>query len=119
MTRHRRPPTWHPRTDDLARDCGVTTVSFNNPIPDETWCHYCGFLADSRDHIVADSVGGVDAWWNLVPSCKPCNEGKADRQSCACLFCLRAMALWSFGFKRIGSTRAEKKKRARQKELQA
>jgi len=112
----RKPPT-DPRVDTLAAECGVTPISFSSPIPPLTWCHYCGFLATSRDHIVPNSVGGVDAWWNLAPSCNQCNVAKADRQECSCLFCLRAMALWHLGFRRDGKTRAEKRRLKKLKEL--
>lgn len=111
----RRPPD-HPRqTDALAKECGVSTVAFGEPIAGDAWCHYCGYAPDSRDHIVPNVAGGADAWWNLVPSCKGCNESKGDRQSCSCLFCLRAMALWHLGFRRLGMTRAEKKRRRKER----
>jgi hypothetical protein len=105
----REPPTCKPWLDHLVIECGITPVRFNSPIPPNTWCHYCGFLADSRDHIVPDSLDGSRHWWNLVPACKACNEAKDDRQACACLFCLRAMALWHLGFRRTGKSRREKK----------
>lgn len=114
MARARRPPVWPPHTDKIARDCGVQTVTFSRPIPPETWCHYCGFLADTRDHIVPDSAGGSRQWWNLVPSCAQCNLAKDSRQECSCLFCLRAMALWSLGFRHTGATRGDKKRRQRE-----
>ncbi|WP_396657179.1 HNH endonuclease [Microbacterium oxydans] len=111
----RVPPTGPKHLDALAKQCGVTTVSYETPIPYWAACHYCGGTPESRDHIVANVAGGVDAWWNLVPSCSPCNEGKADRQSCSCLFCLRAMALWSLGYRRLGMTRADKKRRRKER----
>lgn len=106
----REPPRW-PHQDPVARECDVTPVAFGVPIPPNTWCHYCGFLANTRDHIVPDSVGGAKAWWNLVPACIDCNNGKAERQACACLFCLRAIALWHLGFRRTGASHRDKKNR--------
>ncbi len=106
----RRPPEWDPHTDSLARICKVQTVAFGSPLPPKTWCHYCGFLAQSRDHIIPDSIGGVSAWWNLVPSCHDCNNAKADRQACSCLFCLRAIALWGLGFRTETKRNFKKKK---------
>jgi len=113
----RRVPPRNPANDLLATECDVTVITYNRPIPPLTWCHYCGFLASTRDHIVPDSVGGVKAWWNLVPSCRSCNEGKADRQACSCLFCVRAIALWGLGFRRVGLTRGQKARLRRDKEL--
>lgn len=108
----RRPPDWPSYTDRLADACGVQTVTFHRPVPANAACHYCGGVSDSRDHIVPDSVGGSRHWWNLVPSCSPCNLAKDDRQSCSCMFCLRAMALWSLGFRREGKSWREKKRPA-------
>lgn len=114
MTR-REPPSCQPDDDPVARDCGITPVTFSRPV--DGWCHYCGFLATSRDHVVPDSVGGSRCWWNLVPSCDACNLGKADRQACACMFCVRAIALWYLGFRRTGKSWREIKrgKQARRK----
>jgi len=39
-------------------------------------CVYCGEVADTWDHIVALSCGGVNFCWNLVPCCKSCNSRK-------------------------------------------
>jgi hypothetical protein len=107
----RRPPEWAPATDRLAKQCGVTPVSFKKPIPPMTWCHYCDFLATTRDHVVPDAAGGADAWWNLVPSCVTCNSDKGTRQACSCMYCLRAIALWSLGFRATKLPRAEKRRR--------
>ncbi len=106
---NRRPPHWDRTTDHLAKDCGVETVSFSGPMPTGLTCHYCDDVATNRDHIVPDSVGGARLWWNLVPSCEPCNNSKADRQACSCMFCVRAIALWSLGFRREGKSYREKK----------
>ena len=50
---------------------------------DQSLCLYCGerfpnFLL-SRDHVKPISQGGVDAWVNVVPACKRCNNHKAGR----------------------------------------
>lgn len=116
----REPPNCKPYNDLLARECGITTVAFGTPIPSNAWCHYCGFKAEARDHIVADSVGGAKAWWNLVPACIACNDEKADRQSCSCMFCMRAIALWHLGFRREGASYRDKRIRKKQnKRLEA
>lgn len=114
----RRPPTWPPHTDRIAKECGVTTVTFNDPIPARAWCHYCGYLAESRDHVVPDSVGGARDWWNLVPACHACNGTKQDRQACACLYCLRAIALWHLGYRRKGQSYRERKIGKKQRRLE-
>ncbi|MEY2960144.1 MAG: hypothetical protein RLZZ01_2712, partial [Actinomycetota bacterium] len=46
---------------------------------DEYRCQYCEGRADSIDHVVPRSRGGVDAWENLVAACRPCNARKRDR----------------------------------------
>lgn len=42
-------------------------------------CAYCGVAVHRRgstlDHVVPLSLGGVDAPWNLVTCCAPCNAG--------------------------------------------
>lgn len=49
---------------------------------DRCVCAYCGNVFSSkvltRDHIVPMSKGGRDIWENVVTSCKPCNNYKAD-----------------------------------------
>ena len=107
----RRPPDWIPAEDRLAQECGVQTVTFSRAVPPLTLCHYCGGFATTRDHIVPDSAGGSRQWWNLVPACVQYNTEKDVRQSCSCLFCLRAMALWSLGFRATGLSRYDKKRR--------
>jgi len=54
---------------------------------DDYTCQYCGrhrselrgrqFL--TRDHVVPVSRGGTNDWENVVTSCSPCNNRKADR----------------------------------------
>lgn len=46
---------------------------------DEYRCQYCGDRADSIDHVVPRSRGGIDAWDNLAAACRPCNAHKRDR----------------------------------------
>lgn len=105
----RHPPHWRPGTDRIAQECSVIPVTYTQPIPAHARCHYCGTPAASRDHIVPDSAGGSRLWWNLVPACKPCNESKGDRQACACMFCIRALALWQLGFRRTGRSHRDRK----------
>ena len=42
-------------------------------------CQYCGDRAETLDHVVPRSRGGVHAWDNVVAACRPCNVHKADR----------------------------------------
>lgn len=42
-------------------------------------CAYCGGHANSVDHVLPKSQGGVNSWENTVASCKPCNRKKADK----------------------------------------
>ena len=58
----------------------------NNPAlfrRDNHLCLYCGQRFHhrdlSRDHITPISLGGVDAWNNVVTACKRCNNHKAGR----------------------------------------
>jgi 5-methylcytosine-specific restriction endonuclease McrA len=46
---------------------------------DEYRCQYCGSRADSIDHVVPRSRGGLDVWDNLAAACRPCNTAKRDR----------------------------------------
>jgi 5-methylcytosine-specific restriction endonuclease McrA len=46
---------------------------------DEYRCQYCGDRADSIDHVVPRSRGGLDVWDNLAAACRPCNTRKRDR----------------------------------------
>lgn len=49
-------------------------------------CHYCGtklsWQEKTIDHVIPRSKGGSNRTWNLVISCRPCNEDKADRDPC-------------------------------------
>ena len=42
-------------------------------------CQYCGDHADSIDHVVPRSRGGLHTWDNVVAACRPCNVRKRDR----------------------------------------
>ena len=42
-------------------------------------CQYCGDRAETLDHVVPRSRGGVHTWDNVVAACRPCNVHKADR----------------------------------------
>lgn len=46
---------------------------------DDYRCQYCGARADSIDHVVPRSRGGVHDWENLAAACRPCNIRKRDR----------------------------------------
>ena len=50
---------------------------------DRYTCAYCGHQLPpellEREHIVPSSKGGLDTWMNVVASCRPCNQRKADR----------------------------------------
>jgi len=42
-------------------------------------CQYCGSSAESIDHVVPRSRGGLHAWDNVVAACRRCNTRKEDR----------------------------------------
>jgi 5-methylcytosine-specific restriction endonuclease McrA len=42
-------------------------------------CAYCGARAETIDHVVPRSRGGLHTWDNCVASCASCNHRKADR----------------------------------------
>jgi len=46
---------------------------------DRGLCQYCGCLAENVDHVVPRSRGGGNNWENVVASCAPCNNRKADK----------------------------------------
>ncbi len=50
---------------------------------DRNMCAYCGEVFPveqlEREHIVPLSQGGADRWMNVVASCRPCNQKKANR----------------------------------------
>lgn len=41
-------------------------------------CAYCGQPADTLDHVVARSAGGLTVAENLVPACRCCNWAKSN-----------------------------------------
>lgn len=62
---------------------------------DGQMCHYCGkpltFDECTVDHVWPLALGGVDANWNLVTSCGPCNNSLGDRtDKCYCPLCSQA-----------------------------
>ncbi|HEY7704823.1 MAG TPA: HNH endonuclease [Acidimicrobiia bacterium] len=42
-------------------------------------CQYCGGQAESLDHVVPRSRGGLHTWENVVACCRRCNLRKGDR----------------------------------------
>lgn len=61
-------------------------VKFSKPnvcLRDDFRCQYCGDkLPMSKlnyDHVIPRSKGGPTVWENIVTSCYPCNDKKADR----------------------------------------
>lgn len=47
---------------------------------DRYTCQYCGAKSQlTLDHVIPKSRGGEDTWGNLVTSCNPCNNKKANR----------------------------------------
>jgi 5-methylcytosine-specific restriction endonuclease McrA len=42
-------------------------------------CYYCGQEANTVDHIVPVSKGGISAEENMIAACHRCNSGKRDR----------------------------------------
>jgi 5-methylcytosine-specific restriction endonuclease McrA len=42
-------------------------------------CQYCDGPAESIDHVVPRSRGGLHSWDNVVAACRPCNVRKRDR----------------------------------------
>jgi 5-methylcytosine-specific restriction endonuclease McrA len=42
-------------------------------------CQYCGGPAESLDHVLPRSRGGLHTWDNVVACCRRCNLGKGDR----------------------------------------
>lgn len=42
-------------------------------------CQYCGGFADSIDHVMPRSRGGLHEWENVAAACRRCNLAKRDR----------------------------------------
>jgi 5-methylcytosine-specific restriction endonuclease McrA len=43
-------------------------------------CQYCGAPADSIDHVLPKSRGGMHVWENVAAACRTCNLRKRDLQ---------------------------------------
>ena len=50
---------------------------------DDHRCQYCGAMADSIDHIVPRSRGGLHVWENVAAACRRCGLAKARRRMAA------------------------------------
>ena len=46
---------------------------------DDHRCQYCGGMADSIDHVMPRSRGGMHVWENVTAACRGCNLRKRDR----------------------------------------
>lgn len=46
---------------------------------DKNKCGYCGGFADTVDHILPKSRGGLNTWGNLIAACFEDNQKKEDR----------------------------------------
>lgn len=46
---------------------------------DDHRCQYCGRPADSIDHVLPRSRGGMHVWENVTAACRACNLKKRDR----------------------------------------
>jgi 5-methylcytosine-specific restriction endonuclease McrA len=73
----------------------ITRVKFNRRnvfTRDKYTCQYCGNRLEHRlltfDHVMPKSRGGKTSWENIVTSCHPCNNKKADRTPEECGFSL-------------------------------
>lgn len=42
-------------------------------------CQYCNAAAESIDHVIPRSKGGLHTWENVVAACRACNSRKRDR----------------------------------------
>lgn len=42
-------------------------------------CQYCGGAAESIDHVLPRSRGGLHVWDNVVAACRRCNTAKGNR----------------------------------------
>jgi len=48
-------------------------------VRDEHECQYCAGPAETLDHVVPRSRGGLHSWDNVVAACRRCNLRKGDR----------------------------------------
>lgn len=46
---------------------------------DKHLCAYCGEHAQTWDHVMPQSRGGGNTWFNCVAACGPCNWDKGDQ----------------------------------------
>ncbi|WP_341268197.1 HNH endonuclease [Gordonia malaquae] len=46
---------------------------------DRHLCGYCGLHANTWDHVMPQSRGGGNTWFNCIAACGPCNWDKGDR----------------------------------------
>jgi len=71
------------RVAGVFRRKGVKFNRKNVYLRDKGRCQYCGNLVKfdeyTYDHVTPASKGGETLWENIVVSCLPCNQKKADR----------------------------------------
>lgn len=84
--------------DSLEREYVVASLTLR----DGPWCHYCRERLSHRiyrrtvDHVWPQSLGRIDALWNLVLACPDCNSSRGtDLDACSCSFCRVAIHLGS------------------------
>lgn len=58
---------------------GVRVTREGVLLRDRYTCAYCGGYGDTIDHVVPESRGGENTWFNLVAACSECNGRKDDR----------------------------------------
>lgn len=65
------------------RKLGIRFNRHNVYQRDRHQCQYCAKQFKAKDltldHVVPKSTGGPTSWTNIVTSCVPCNQRKADR----------------------------------------
>ena len=70
--------------DVLRRDKQKVKFSRINVLSRDHWkCQYCGRRLPTSDltydHVIPRAQGGKTVWENIVSSCYPCNQAKANR----------------------------------------
>jgi 5-methylcytosine-specific restriction endonuclease McrA len=71
----------NPLSDELLDYCGTYNLKLARRAVFEAWnncCGYCGKAADTLDHIVPTTSGGISETTNLLPACSPCNLKKGS-----------------------------------------
>lgn len=71
----------NPLSDELLTHCGTYDRKLARKAVFEAWdncCGYCGKTANTLDHIVPVSHGGISETSNLLPACSPCNSKKGS-----------------------------------------